>query len=253
MGGDDSVYNHALVPRDEVRAAAIPIIGATPAQRRILKSILSGMGTTRITRIEVSKAGGRWPHGQLVSFDATRRTDVRAEWEQGLVAGVFRDRSVEEGLPKLSVFGSRQMQGASAMARARPDPSFKPFQSDDAAHVVAGVEKAADRSNASVDRIALLQPAGLAVAIRLHVDDPARFLSERWLTLLGVLNEDTARYEGRFLEVTDARGKPFVQDFGASRLHWGGSRHDRRYSGCAQFGLTGGRIGYDPPPCPVES
>jgi hypothetical protein len=76
-------------------------------------------------------------------------------------------------------------------------------------------------------------------------------LSERWTILLEALDRDTARYEGRFLELVDAHGKPFVRDFGASRLHWGGSWLAKRYEGCAFLGLSA-PIGYDPPPCPVE-
>jgi len=249
MGDDGGGPPAALVHRDHARAAAVPITGATPAQRRVLRSILAGMGRTRITRIELSDAAGGWPEGDVVVFRGARN-DLRAEWEAHLVGGVFRDRSLRERLPKVAVVAAAS--GASSVARAKPDSSFHPFRAEDAASVLAGVERAARRSGADLEEVQLLQPEGLAVAARLRVEQPARFLSEDLHTIFEELDADTARYEGRYLEIVDRRGRPVLNEFGASRLHWGGGGPvDRRYSGCAFLGISA-PVGYKPPPCPVE-
>jgi hypothetical protein len=249
MGDDDSEGVSALVKRDATRAAGIPITGASPAQRRVLRSILAGMGRTRIEGIELSEATGRWPDGDLVLFRVPR-DDLRAEWDSHLVGGVFRDRSLTERLPTVAVVAAAH--GASNVARANPDSSFRPFRAEDANAVLAGVEHAARKSGAELERVELLQPEGLAVAARLQVSKPARFLSERWQTLVHELDADTARYEGRYLEIVDGRGRPVLEEFGVSRLHWGGGGPaDRRYAGCVFIGISP-PMSYDPPPCPVE-
>lgn len=250
MGDDDSGRVSApVVERDAARAAGIPIAGATPAQRRVLRSILAGMGHTRIERIELSEATGRWPDGDVVLFRAPR-DDLRAEWESHLVGGVFRDRSLAERLPTVAVVAAGYAW--SNVARAKPDSSFRPFRADDANAVLAGLERAARKSSAELERVELLQPEGVAVAARLRVSKPARFLSERWQTLVHELDADTARYEGRYLEIVDGRGHPVLEEFGASRLDWGGGGPvDKRYAGCVFLGIAPA-TSYDPPPCPVE-
>jgi hypothetical protein len=207
------------------------------------------MGRTRIRRIELSEARGDWPEGDVVVF-RTARGDLRADWEAHLVGGVLRDRSLRDGLPRIAVVAS--WSGASSVARFEPDSRFRPFGVTEVGAVVAGVERAAQRSGAELERVELLQPEGLAVAIRLRVTKPARFLSEDLDTVFEELDADTARYEGRYLEVVGPQGRPVLEEFGASRLHWGGGGPvDKRYAGCAFLGISA-PMGYKPPPCPVE-
>lgn len=249
LGDDEGGPPSALVERDQARAASVPITGATSGQRRLLRSILAGMGRTRISRIELSDARGRWPDGDVVAL-RTARGDLRADWEAHLVGGIFRDRSLEQGLPNVAVVAS--WSGASTTARSKPDARFRPFDADDAAAVVSGIERAAKRGGAELERVELLQPEGLAVAARLRVTRPGRFLSERLDTVFEDLDGDTARYEGRYLEIVDRRGRPVLKEFGVSRLHWGGGGPvDRRYAGCVFLGIAPA-VGYEPPSCPVD-
>ncbi len=251
--GDDTTSASALVARDEARASSVRITGASSSQRRLLRSILAGMGNTRITEIDIrATTRPRLPDGQAMSLHAKHDDDLRAGWEQMLVAGVFSERSGLLALPPIATAGSRQIRGSMTIGATKPDPRFKPFRRDDAGAVLDGIERAARRSGAKLERVELLQPEGLAVAARLRVEQPARYLSERLDVLFEELDSDTARYEGRYLEVVDGRGRPVLKEFGVSRLHWGGGGPvDKRYAGCAFLGLSR-PSGYDPPPCPVE-
>jgi hypothetical protein len=252
MGDDDDQrVTPGLVQKSEAHAARVRIEGGSPGQRRLLRSILTGVGRTGIRHVEVTGAGD-WgsPRGVEVRFESKPQGDLRAGWEERLVAGVFRDRSAELGLPKVIAVSSATLKEGSRIELSR-SRAFRPFMAVDAAAVSAGVDRAAERSGAELERAELLQPHGLAVAIRLRVVKPARFLSKSLGTFFEELDEDAARYEGRYLEVVDSRNRTVLEEFGASRVHWGGGGPSEPYEGCVFLGLSR-PIGYDPPPCPIE-
>ena len=240
-----------LVERNRSRADAVRIKGASARQAVALRSVLAGMGKTRITRVDFEDARAHWsrPGVSLILFARPAR-DQRAGWEQELVAAVFRDRAYARKLRPVIAAGSRELQGGNSIAD-RPDPTFRPYRRADSEQVAERVREAAHENGAEVGQLVLLQPEGLAPVIRLRVDDPARFLSERWGPFLDALNEDMRRYEGHFIELLGVRGRPVARFFGVARSHWGGSWHQERLSGCALFSLSM-PLGYTPPSCPIE-
>jgi hypothetical protein len=185
----------------------------------------------------------------LILF-ARRANDQRAEWEQGLAAAVFRDRAYARKLPPVIAASSKQMHGGSSIA-GKPDPAFRPYLRRDSERVAERIRNAARANGVEVDQLVLPQPHGLAPFIRLRVEDPARFLAERWHPFLVALEDDMRRYEGHFIELSGTNGRPVAGFFGVARSHWGGSWHQERLSGCTIFSLST-PIGYSPPPCPVE-
>jgi hypothetical protein len=243
--------NDGLVDRGSAPAAAVRIRGASARQAMALRSVLAGMGKTRITRVDFEDARAHWSRpGVSLILSARRANDQRAEWEQGLAAAVFRDRAYARKLPPVIAASSKQMHGGSSIA-GKPDPAFRPYLRRDSDQVAQRIRDAARANGSEVDQLVLLQPDGLAPFIRLRVEDPARFLAERWHPFLVALEDDMGRYEGHFIELSGSNGRPVARFFGVTRSHWGGSWHQERLSGCAIFSL-GTPIGYSPPRCPVE-
>lgn len=179
------------------------------------------MGNTLITsaHIDVSADDGRKRVG--LGFGASRTEDRRALWEEMLVAAVFHERSAARGLPRVVWVSSPQIRPGEHIVDRAPRGSVRWFTRAEAQPLAQRVRHAVAGSGAHLDELVLLQPHGLAPLIRLRVNDPVRFMRERYQNLLAALDDDRIRYEGEFLEIVDGSGRPVWQTFGVTRIHWG--------------------------------
>jgi hypothetical protein len=70
---------------------------------------------------------------------------------------------------------------------------------------VKAIRAAAKRSGGEVARLEVHRPYGVAVAISLVADDPAKFLKQELRPLIGRLDDSRQRLEGVYLAVLDER------------------------------------------------
>lgn len=184
---------------------APPIVGGSVAQQRELAVILAGIGPSAISSVTIEDAAG----GAVLSFDvgaADARTGIEAVWHASLVAGSFRDRARETGLPP--VVGTHVAGGGDVPVGARDHPP------------ITVVNPPEDEITAAVADAGLTGPvfttlrpgAGAAVAVSARTREPEAFLGS--LASAEALVEDVFgaadAYEGVFLEVRDSAGEPFL-------------------------------------------
>ena len=216
------------------------IAGGSPEQRALLEEIVTGLGPSMLTRIEVRESR----RGVELAAEAPRPVALRAEWEAWLVAGAFRDGSLERGLPRLVglAVGDTWMaiQGG-------------PWNGgvDDPRTLSREVHRASGRSGIHFDPYALLRPAGVAPAITFRTGDGAEFLTTylpRFLEELG----DPWRYEGFYLRVEGVNGERIWEWAGSSRLATGGSGTKPGLEGCNPIQQLGSSmLSPSPPDCPA--
>jgi hypothetical protein len=220
--------------KDRRRERPIEIAGADPGQERLLREILARMPTTSVVRIAVAAKVYRGEAGVGLDFTSTTGDPLRADWEEMLVAGAFRDGSARNGLTRVvGLPPASPITGDASPAAAE--------------RLVADLRQAASVSGATVDELSVYRPEALAPVVVLRVGDPAAFLERRLPGVLAALGDRWRDYDGTFVEVVDADGR-FVWAAGTNpRVSHGsvGVRPD--LAGCSPV-LNHGTT---PPPCPV--
>jgi hypothetical protein len=106
--------------------------------------------------------------------------------------------------------------------------------------------RAAAASGAQSVELSVARPYGLAVAIRLKVEDAAGFMQRRLRAFVLAARAHASRYEGTYLEVDDSRGPAWV----SAEAQLGGTSYVRPgLRGCDPFPPPGppGQA----PPCPA--
>jgi hypothetical protein len=182
------------------------ISGGSPEQRALLGEIAEGIGPSALRALSVTTSG----RGVELVAEPLPDAGLRGEWEGWLVAGAFRDRSRDRGLPQvvgLSI-GDRWMS-------IEGDPWSGGL--DDPRALSREIHSADGRSSVHFDEYALLQPAGVVPAVTFRTNDEEEFLKQylpRFLEELG----DPRRYEGFFFRVEDPAGNPLWEWGGSSRL-----------------------------------
>jgi hypothetical protein len=180
--------------------------GGSAGQIALLVEVAAGLGPSSLRALELRPDGD----GLELAAEAPRPLELRAEWEAWLVAGAFRDRSLELGLPpvtSLSVGDERRALGAGPWDGGVDDPRT----------LSRAVHRADGRSSVHFEEYAILRPAGVVPALTFRTDDGERFLREdlpRFLAELGV----PGRYEGIYVRVEDPDGKALWEWARSSRL-----------------------------------
>jgi hypothetical protein len=235
IAGVAATRGGATAPKTEVT-------GGTARQQTLLREIVAGMQPTVIETVEITGSG----NDVALHFTAPPGRWSPAFWQEGLVAGAFRDRSnAAGGNLSVSIFGG-DADGAT-LDRHGPATPLPPAQPGDAAAAKQLFETAAAKSGVSFDGVTVYRPDGIAVEATLESDDPASFLEHRMPTFLDALG-DHSNLDGTYISLVDGRGKTVWETSSNDRISEGsvGSRPD--LTGCspvANWGPT-------PPPCPVK-
>lgn len=196
------------------------IVGGSPEQRALLAEIVDGIGPSRLAAVAIER-------GEETAGLAIEPVEpvLRAEWEAWLVAGAFRDRSVELGLP--AVRGLAFAGEAPAVIEGGPWEGG----SDDPRELSRHVHRADGRSSVHFDEYALLRPAGVVPAVTFVTNDAAEFLTRylpRFLEEFG----DPRQYEGFYFGVEDVAGELVWEWAGSTRLGLETSRTAPGLEGC---------------------
>jgi len=228
------------------------IEGASHEQLDLLREVLAGLGSTRITDILVREFDPGFegdlppppgPYGDEVAI-ATAPEDHRGAWEAGLLARSFAHRSQSAGLTKVAWFS----HGGGGTTLEYVPPAAAPLDEETIARVRADVERSV--ADATVERFELLRPQGHAFAIEVRVIEPHAFLRSHARPFLTALGTWRTQADGVFAQVCDADFAPVLT------VGWyqnGGFSSTRRdVECCAPFlGLSRGIMSPDPPPCPI--
>jgi hypothetical protein len=224
------------LPADRTR-----ITGGSPAQQAELRDILRAVAPTGLETLAIEPATHPWTsrarHAVVLRIEP-RITDRESEWEGQVVGQAFAIASSRAGLPQVialqSELGGTRM---SFTQRARPRQS--------PAAIARAVEAAARRYDARVTVLSIDEVDGRPVVrLRLHVDDPARFLAQRYGLVYATLPQGDG---GHFIEVTDAAGK--LASLSAGVGNWGMGGNSERLQSCGPSAISY-PVGYQPPPCP---
>lgn len=242
-------------------AVKTQIDGGSPGERNLLRLILAGMGPTGINTALIEDPDAIWnpyPAGAVVlKLDSgPLDPDPRASWEEYLVAGAFLDRSEAEGFPP--VLALESTNGASRIGPRRPGagvPRPPPAHAGSEQAALETFRSAATRSGATVRELRVLEPYGIALAIKLEARNPARFLQDRlrgFLQDLGVPSL-APRYDGFAIELVDEDGERAMMVTEASRAGSFSQWIRPALAGCDPLPTHPGPCCPEPPPpCPGD-
>ena len=200
-----------------------------------------------VVRVDTSRRGAR------------ARARARARWEGYLLGAGVQERALAARMPPVVALG---VHGDTTRVWGPPadrTPRSPALTRADVAVVARELEAAASEAGASVAAVHTLRPYGVAVAVRLAVLDPARFLAQRLprfehrLTALGRLGVAArprkGQLDGLYIRIVD----------GAGRFAAAIARVDARggtfVTAEARPGLAGclHTYGRAPEPCPLET
>ena len=238
-----------VVVHPQSTAVATAIVGGSPGLHAAIRQSLAGVGKTSITRVAVTPFGSSGGVALRFTFspsgDPSRRSAIYSEWQAGLVSTATRDRARDRRLePVLAYFvtsGGGVIEGRPA--RVPPQPT--------AASLIDRVRRIAASLGASLVKATVLRPRGVAVAVVLDVNDPARFLRSESKFEYRAFPKQTPRgngLDGTYVEVR-ADGKPVYINALNNRMLSGSGWIDPRFSGCVNS-IT--PLGSRPPACPVH-
>jgi len=220
------------VPRAVGRGAAggVELVGGTAAERRTLRQIVEKLPESSLTRVEIVPVTSAGENRVTLRFAAAGGDPLRIDWQEMLVAGAYRDLARAENLRALVGF---------------PPPSPVRRPAVDTAKVQARLRSAVVAAGATVDKIAVGEPNGLAVLLILRVSDPAMFLKHGLPGVLDSFGDRWRDYDGTFVEVVDHDGA-FVWAAGtAPRTSHGSVGTRAGLEGCSPIV----NWGPTPPPC----
>jgi hypothetical protein len=251
-GGDDS--EEATENRRPPKLVGTTVVeGGKARHRALLRRTVGGMQKTTLKRIEFGPVDpprkGPRPAAAIM-FTTVPGPSVRRQWEEWIVTGAFSRRLDAAGLPaEVQAAGRGGAFTARPKLRGQPDP--KPLPRRQEATVVRGIRAAAKRSGGDVVRLEIHRPYGVAVALSLAAENPARFLKTKLRPLLTSLGADRQQLEGIYLAVLDGRRR-LALEWGSWTRNPAGSYWVRRdLADCSPIAQSAPPGTKKPPPCPV--
>jgi hypothetical protein len=177
------------------------IDGGTPAQRKLLRTILEGISSNEVAEVRVS------PGAPLtLTLILTGETDQSlGTWESWLVAGAFRELSRTHGLPKVSGYSVNIPSLPLSSPISFPHKASHPTSKVDAEILIASIERRLANARLSLVSLRFAKPFNLAPIVIARTYDPAAE-TKGWTPKLNPIGDDGA-LEGGFFEVVDALGK----------------------------------------------
>lgn len=218
------------------------VSGGSASQQALLREVVTAMQPTVIKKVEIADSG----NDLALHFTAPSAKLSPAFWQEGMIAGAFRDRLNASGdKPNVLIFGG-DANGAT-LNRHGPATPLPPAQPGDAAAARQLFEKAAAKTGVSFDELVIHQPDGVAVVATFESDDPASFLVHQLPMFLAALG-DHSNLDGTYISLVDGSGQPVWETSSNDRISEGsvGSRPD--LAGCSPVS----NWGPTPPPCPVK-
>jgi hypothetical protein len=166
-----------------------------------------------------------------------RREDVLSEWQGWVLAGAFRDRSAETGLPRVIALdehvGGRFAGGMRiALIHHGVDNHATQAQADTLKAQLRGI---VERSGAHLLRLRVARPDGLAATVIVQTDRPAWYLHRQMAAVL-LQTANRFHYDGLAWAVYDRAGRRAFQMANASRLATGAEGTIPSLAGCNPFG-----------------
>jgi hypothetical protein len=253
-GGDDNDEQTTENRRPPKLVGTTVVEGGKARQRALLRRAVAGMQKTTLTRIEFGQVEaprkGRPRPGAAITFTTVPGPSVRRQWEEWIVTGAFSRRLDGAGLPaEVQATGRGGAFTARPKLRGQPDP--RPLSRRQEATVVRGIRSAAKRSGGDVVRLEIHRPYGVAVALSLAAENPARFLKTKLRPLLTSLGVHRQRLEGIYLAVLDDRRR-LALEWGSWTRNPAGSYWVRRdLADCSPIAQSAPPGTKKPPPCPV--
>jgi hypothetical protein len=252
--GDD---DDEQAPQDRVPPKLVDttvVEGGPPRERALLRSVVRGMRETTLTRIAITSAAtsGEPDAGSAVaiSFTTGPGPSVRRQWDEWIVAGAFSRRLDAVGiLAEVDAAGRGGSFTARPRLRGNPDP--RPLSRRRQAAIVKGIRTAAKRSGGDVVRLQVHRPYGVAVALSLATEDPARFFQKQLRPLIQRLDVHRQRLEGIYVAVLDERRR-LALEWGSWTRNPAGSYWVRRdLANCSPIKQSEPPGTEPPPPCPA--
>jgi hypothetical protein len=254
-GGSDDSEEAAQPRRPPKLVESIAVKGGQPRERALLQRVVSGMQKTTLRRIAIgapqarrkAKAGTAVPiHFTVVPGGPT----VRRQWDEWIVAGAFSRRLHAAGL-FAEVDGADREGGFTARPKVPRQPDPRPLSRRQEATVVDRIRSAARKSGADVVRLEVHRPYGVAVALSVAADSPAKFLKNKLRPLIGTLGVHRQRLEGIYVAVLDKR-RGLTLEWGAWTRNPAGTYWVRRdLANCSPIEQSEPPGAKKPPPCPA--
>jgi hypothetical protein len=231
------------------------VSGGTPQQLALVRSIVEGLAPSEVARVRILAPE---PAGTPLGIDAAElriarkhgaRRSSRACWEELLIAGIFRDRSYDEGLMKVIAFEGAEGGASLDLRGHEPTSPARPASTAERMSIARLVAARAQRHGATVERLDIVSPYGPAVVLIVRVDDAAAFLRHRFPLMIEGWSGNP-RLEGSYVLVRDRDGRVAAEVSSASRLTAAGVYVRPDLAGCAPIVHFGPQR--EPPPCPAD-
>ena len=207
--------------RDE--NSQVRISGATPEQEATVREILDGLGDSDIATVEVgippgcpascpdpTKSDSTWL--RILVRVESEASSIKPMWHALLLAGAFRTRSHQLGLPPTS---GMSILVEYADGRVEDGGSFAIDESPADQVVERSTAELSDRIRSDVSRgaadiasLTFVRPLKLAPVVVVVASDPKAFLESDSLRQVGsdLIHESSPLAEGRYVELRDNDG-----------------------------------------------
>jgi hypothetical protein len=254
-GGDNDGEQAAENRRPPKLVESIVVKGGQQRERALLQRVVSGMQKTTLRRIVIGPPQARreTKGGSAVAIQFTvvpGGPTVRRQWDQWIVAGAFSRRLHAAGL-SAEVDGADPQGGFTARPKVPRQPDPRPLSRRQETALVGRIRSAARKSGADVVRLEVHRPYGVAVALSVAAEDPAKFLKNKLRPLIGTLGVHRQRLEGIYVAVLDKRRR-LALEWGAWTRNPAGTYWVRReLANCSPIEQSEPPGAKKPPPCPV--
>ncbi|MDQ3823307.1 MAG: hypothetical protein M3321_08710 [Actinomycetota bacterium] len=197
------------------------VSGGTPEQEALLRDVLRGIPRSQLRTVaivnppeEFEPADATWLEFGVAADDSVE--NVRGFWQALLVAGIFRDESAKRGLPfvagKTITVVAQDGTVRDEAASVIDQPLTHEIEAVSDARMHDLVRAGAARAGVLGPEVAFTRPFGrTGVEIVVRTPDAPGFIRSRGqklVELLGSLvNRETPRAEGAYLEVRDVAGR----------------------------------------------
>lgn len=221
-----------------------------------MRQVVRGMRPLTVRAVRIEKSPPRWwSRRSAVDLHVGHlpdigRLQVRAGWEDRMIAGAFGRRLIAHGLRGTITLVSRY-SGDRIQPREFHTPDPKPLSPAKADAVADSFGRASVRAGAHVLEASPGRPYGLAPSVTLSVRHPARFLKKKLRHLLAVYDRERNHYEGYYLGILDDHGRRVLEAANSTRTRGGSSWVRRELGSCSPIEHSELGLVKPPPPCPA--